>query len=468
MILPVLDSKMRVTDTQVLSMLTASKTDAAFVEFHDYDRTRPYSKLYVDRKSDQRILVSSGLPMVRKTDGTRLTPGWEAGVGGVYHLKNNLFEGYVTPDGQYHIAVVNDQPTGPIAGDEAHWTPVLTVGGEVVKPKSCTILETDPTNENYHDNVIEWDYGVCKRHIRVIEGRFRGSWIFASDPGADVRIDYHCEGKLLHKYGRAYDRDMNVVEVQLPVKDSEYIPASAFKGAAYPVTVGDTGTYYPDANPESATVDGYIGGAWSFEEEITWATARGMTSGNYRADSANWGYFSQVSCHDEGWGYINVLLRSMFLFNTASIPDDATISFAEIWLYGTDGYSFAPIYYRYYLVSANPASNTELIAADVDKFGSTAFTYSGFSGWGTSGWNGSGLNATGIAAINKTGVTKFGLRHYHDIYSTETPFNDDSTGLGLIGGYFAERGDGYKPKLVVTYSTAAAAKLQDSHARRRR
>lgn len=451
MILPVTDAKLQVTDASVLSMLAASKTDPAFVEFHDYDASRPYGKLYVDRKSDQRILVTSGLPMVRKTDGTRLTPGWEAGAGGVYHLRNNLFEGYVTPDGQYHIAVVNDQPTGPIANDEAHWTPVLTIGGEVVSPKSYTVLETDPVNGNYHDNVIEWDYGVCIRRIRVIEGRFRGSWIFAADPGADVRIDYHCDGKLLHKYGRAYDRDMRVVEVEMPVKSCEFIPAAAFKGAAYPVTVGDTGTYYPDANPETSTVDGHVA-------QITTAYDHGSAgwaaivdaAGNYSADN---GSVLQVEIGSNASAQWNDLYRSIYLFNTAALSG-ATISAAVLSLYGQakgDATSIAP---NIGIFASSPASNTALASGDYDSLGSTI--YSGavtYAGYNTSGYNDFTFNSTGLAAIEKTGVSKFGARNAnYDAAISEPSYNANI--LSYFSLYASEQGTGYKPKLVVTYSPA--------------
>ena len=445
MIQPVMDAKLQVTDASVLATLAASRIDPAFVEFRDYDASRPYSKLYVDRKSDQRILVSSGLPMVRKTDGTRLTPGWEQ-AGDTYWLRNNLFDGYATNDGQYHISVVNDQPTGPIAGDEAHWIPELYVGGKLVGPKSCTILETDPTNENYHDNVVEWDYVVCKRRIRVIEGRFHGSWIFTRDPGADVRIEYNPTGKLTHQYGHAYDGKGNIVEVQMPAKTCEFIPAGAFKGAVYPVTVGDTGTYYPDAGVTSC--DGWAAQIYDGSGEA-WATIRGAAG-----STAASGQQSIIAIQIAGFSTEATwasLYRSIFLFNTAALAG-GTVTAAVMRLFGeanSDNLSISPSVAMY---SSNPAANTSVQAGDYDSLGTTLFSdvISYSSLWGTGGYNDFTLNASGMAAVSTSDVTKLGIRNKnYDGDNSEPGWSEAQSYWSVFG---QAKGAGYKPTLTVTYT----------------
>ena len=447
MMQPVTDVRMKVTDTRVLAQLAASRIDPAFVEFRDYDRTRPYGKLYVDRKSNQRILVSSGLPMVRGTDGSRLTPGWELS-GEKYYLKNNLFEGYATPGGEYHISVVNDQPTGPIAGDEAHWSPVLKVGGEVIKPQSVTILETDPENENYHDNVIEWDYGVCQRRIRVVEGRFRGSWIFGSDPGADVRIEYNQTGKLAHNYGRAYGGKGGVVEVQMPVKECEFVSATTLATAVYPVVVGDTGVYYPDANPENATVDGWT---QVYDQNLSWSSLVGA-GGMGKSDNGTYfriGIYSG-STADKWAG----LYRIIFLFDSSGI-DDAIISAATIRTYSFHSIELLNIDPTSVICESNPISNTALAAEDHQRSSNIAFSNEiNEADLASSGYNTYTLNAAGIANINKTGVSKFGCREGKYDMTGNAPTWSGAT-MSYMSWKSAEAGAGYKPTLTATYALAA-------------
>jgi hypothetical protein len=455
---------MQVTDTRVLATLTAERIDPDYVEFHDYDRTRPYSKLYVDRLSNRRVLVSSGLPRVRVTDGSKLVPGWELS-DKRYWLRNNLFEGYATPDGQYHIAVVNDQPDCPVAGDEAHWSPVLTIGKEIVTPRSLTILETDPTNPDYHDNVLEWDYGVCKRRIRVIEGRFRGSWIFDRDPGADVRIEYNREGRLHMRLGLARDRDGNTVEVEVPVKDVEYIPRDRFLGATAPVTVGDSATFYPDANPESATVDGDVARAAVDE---TWTAIRAGV-GTTSIDSSAYRQVAAVA-RSSTTNQFSVLQRGIFLFNTSSLGEDAEITAATLSLYSVQAYDEqgSPNSFSVNIVSTSPASNTGLTAADYGTFGSTVFSIGvGFTSWATLQYINYALNSAGIAAINRTGISKYGTRdETYDINGTTPPWSANT--YTIISARNAEYGTNI-PKLTVTYTVGGTTMpvLMNSYRRMR-
>lgn len=452
-LIPITDPTKRVTDPEIVKLAGLKKWNLDFVEFSDYAKERPYGKLYTAYETGENVLVTSGLPMVRGTDGSKIVPGFEQVSNGKYWIKNNLFDGYVSDNGEIHLAAVNDQPDGVLAGDEGHWSPVLTVGTEKVSPKGVSLLETDPQNENLHYNVLEWDYGVCTRRIRIIEGRFQGSWIFGENPGADVRIEYNRSGKLHMRYGVASDRDGNAVEVVLPEKDVEYIPVSAWKGRSAPITVGDSATFYPESG---TAVDGMVNCGAPGTDGYLWATLRAAYSGYNYANCPAWSLPAHgiYAAWNGQYGYFELLCRSFFHFDTSALGASATISGATLSLCSDNfkqdtlllGDNFTPTVYE------STAGATSLSISDFSKIGSTA--YSGaikYSDWTIEAYNTFTLNSSGVSSINKTGLSKFGVRDaYYDAGANEP--NWGASCNTQVRCYFSGKGEGYKPKLIVTYT----------------
>jgi len=453
MVLPVTDDRQRVTDPVVKRVVEKAGMDVDYVEFHDYDRTRPYAKLYVDRKSDKRILVASGLPMVRKDDGSKLVPGWES-TGTGYAVKNNLFQCEVV-GGRIALAPTNDQPWGMTVRDEMVWEPVLYVGREEVKYKSVTILPADPWNPNYHDNVLEYDYGVCKRRVRVIEGRLRERWVFGTNPGGEVRI-VHNTGTWKPKLGTATGPDDTPVPVKVADGDVE-----VYEGP-YPAIIGASATFYPDADPESTSVDGAVqhsvGG-------ITWSDIRNG-AGTYGPDDVV-GASSPMIRAGTGTGMWQTITRSIFLFDTSSLPDGATISAATLSIRSYSKGDLLGISPTVNIYSSAPASNTSLAAGDYDSLGTTEYSSSiSYASWNTAGYNDFILNSSGLATINTTGVSKFGEREAtYDAPDVEPSWSEEL--YSYFGIYFADKGTNYKPKLAVTY-TPPAGPARSNYYRRRR
>ena len=220
-------------------------------------------------------------------------------------------------------------------------------------------------------------------------------------------------------------------------------------------SVGNTTTtVYPDANPESTSVDGriFVGSADGYS---SWDDAHDATSGN--ADDSN---ATEIVVRAGGNGSAWIISRVVTLFDTSSIPDGDTISSATFSLYvnstannDNDGDDFIRV------VQSSPASNTALVSGDYDGVGAVDNPTSGatevdISGISTGTYTDWTLNATGLTWIDKTGITKLGLREGHD--ATDTPIASISNSGNEINASPAEvSGTTEDPKLVVVHAAAA-------------
>jgi hypothetical protein len=453
----VTDPTKMVTDPVLLAYLEKQGIDKDYVELtSDYamavkGKSSPYAKFYRDLKSDKQFIVISQLPMVDH-QGQIVEVGWQKTDKG-YTEKNNLFKADVSGL-QVGITVRNDQPDGRKGGQQVAYYARLFLGGEEQKPVSedAALLSVDSLNENYADNTLEWDYGICKRRLRVIEGRLLGSWVFSENPGGEVRIRYNQSGDFTIKLGQFKVND-----------DEEYIAADYFEKPVfgYPLTISDSATFYPDANPETSSVDGYVN--QSDYNGTTWASIHDG-AGNEVNDSIDDWAIAEIYADDESnkWRMIR---KAIFLFDTSSLDDNAIISAATLSLYGGSAYPKAdpagwlPTINIY---SSNPASNTALVGSDYATLGTTAFcnTPITYAAW-SQAYNDFALNTTGIAAISKTGVSKFGAREAkYDVANSAPTWSNAA--LSYFGVFFAEKGTGYKPKLVVTYTLPQAKTSSDS------
>lgn len=207
-------------------------------------------------------------------------------------------------------------------------------------------------------------------------------------------------------------------------------------------------TFYPDANPESTSVDGYV--QYYLSTGATWATMHDDTGGTQvNSDGTTFGVFIQAH-GSTNWTYLK---RSYALFDTSAIPDGVTISSATLSIKGTakaDAEGWAPTLNIY---SGVPASDTNLVAADYNKaqFGTTAYcdtaiTYAGFN---TAAYNDFVLNATGIAAIDKAGITKIGIRNVNYDVADTAPSWVATAYFTLYAATADTAGTASDPKLVV-------------------
>src|SRR3989344_4826928 len=157
-------------------------------------------------------------------------------------------------------------------------------------------------------------------------------------------------------------------------------------------------TFYPDANPESTSVDGFVRRQTTGED---WATIRGgvgTASGDTNTD------FPIVYIEADGVGssdWIDII-RGILLFDTSSIPDGAIVTAATFSLFVNSkrdvfGQNLG-------VVASTPTSNTALVNADYSQLGTTRYASDIDVGVLTaSAYNDWVFNAAGIAAVSLTG-----------------------------------------------------------------
>lgn len=444
----VTDPAKQVTDPLLLRELDRQGIDKDYVEFfQDYaprsqeKEHSPYAKFYRDLKSGKQFMVVSALPMVN-ADGVKVEAGWQSR-DNTYISKPNQFSAEVSGI-KITLTCINDLPDGRKKNDSLTYQPQLYLNNAEQPCGKATLLDTDPVNGNYAQNVLEWDYGICKRRLRLIEGRIHGYWLFTSNPNGEVRIRYNQTGSYKLRLGEYAISD-----------DEEKIPANVFNEVEYPFEVSDSQTFYPDADPETSSVDGRVAQA---NVSLTWAEIV-AAAGTHSYDSVAQANSICIRA-DSVTNKWNQNTRGIFLFDTSGLPDNANISAATLSIYGsnkTDALTITPDVNVY---SSNPASNTALVPGDYACLGSTAFSSATtYANWSTTGYNDFALNSSGIAQISKTGVSKFGLRNAnYDASGTAPAWSDSGLPMSTLQNYYTEQGTNYKPKLVVTYTAGVTEK----------
>lgn len=437
----------RITDNHLVKLIAKAGMSRNYVELlHDYaPRSRgkehtPYARFYRDRQSGLHIMVTGLLPRINAA-GFQIIPRWRT-LGNKFVAEENCFEAEVE-GGITRVTCINDQPTGAKKFDQLIWQPQIYLASIEQHCGNPVWLDTDPVNPHCHFNVLEWDYGICKRRLRIVEGRIRSRWVFVSNPNGEVRIKLNQSGAMKLRRNR-YSVGEN----------EEVIPAQVFNEAEYPFEIGDSPeTFYPDAHPETSSVDGeteeYTGVAGT---GVIWATIRGA-DGNGHQDVGTENLPCRIFADtvSERWREIR---RGIYLFYTEGLPDDCIISAATISLRGlskTDGVNITNDVNIY---SSAPAANNDLVDGDYNSLGEIAYCDTPIihANWDTAGYNEFAFNATGIAAISKTGVSKFGTRNAtHD--AANSPPTWASGDSAYFTCYSADQGNTiFDPKLVVTYT----------------
>lgn len=445
----VTDPTKKVTDVHLAELLTKQGIDKDYMElFHDYaPRSKgkeysPYARFYKDRKSNKRVMVVSVLPHCT-ADGHKIECGWYLS-GGKYYSKANLFSAII--DGkQIKVTCLSDQPHGAKKNDWVQWNPQLFLNNVEQTCGEATLLTTDPINAGYFENTLEWDYGICKRRIRIIEGRIREKWVFASNPNGEIRIKHNHIGN--------YRLRLLSYKVN---DDEELIPPSVFNEAEYPFEVmASPETFHPDPHVENTSVDGSVNQHQYVSPGDTWGDIRdGAGNGFVDATATDLVGVTAFNAIGDKWRNLS---RLIILFDTSGLPDLAEISGAVFSLYGQTKLDALSITPNINVYKSTPFSNIALQNDDFVDVGAVALcaTPITYAGWDTAGYNNFTLldvDTDDFGYIPVDGVTKLGCRNVnYDVADIEPNWIQGQT--SWLIAYMAEQGNTTKdPKLVVTYT----------------
>lgn len=213
----------------------------------------------------------------------------------------------------------------------------------------------------------------------------------------------------------------------------------------------DTLTVFPDANPESTSVDGRV---WTENRLNNFSDIRNAASADQANDTSASDFFVRLLAHASSSDQFAYLGRSLFLFDTSSLSSSATIDSSTISFFGTAKTNGLGAN-TFDVVSSAPASNTAVVVGDYDSLGTTVYGDVAYASYSTSAYNDITLDANGISNISKTGISKFGTRLGWD---TDNSFGGSWSGGAetSFSGYYADQtGTDNDPKLVVNYTLPA-------------
>ena len=427
--LKVTDPKKVVTDKVVLKELVRQGIDKDYVEFHeDYSAEHPFQKIYKDKKSSKFIMSVCVIPKVRP-DGKKIKSKWYK-KDEKYYCEPNLFEAIV--DGTaVKVVALDSRPDGTKAGDSVSWNPQLFINNEQVFPISdeCSLLHTDPIDDYYSDNTLEWDYGVCKRRIQLANGNIRERWYFDEKPAGTISIKHNRSGEIKLRLGHGLSNRIDTIPVQVIDNDEERLDVSDIE---FPIEIG--------ASPESFNDTSNSGIKSETATGVTWATIHGTGTATQATGLIALGTMAGAAT----W---RLNFRWFSRFNTSALPTTATITNAVLNLGGTMSGGEQMGTPALGIVSSSAGGT--YATADYTLYGTTLYSNTiNFSSWNDSGNNAFTFNSTGRGSVSKTGYSDYCAieSNYDRANSAPTAVANKQNWLWINTS---------TPQLVVTYTLPA-------------
>lgn len=215
-----------------------------------------------------------------------------------------------------------------------------------------------------------------------------------------------------------------------------------------PGSVGNTtSTFYPDANPETSSVDGWTDRVVTNE---SWTTIRGG-AGNSSSDSQANPAAPYVNTGNSTNTYDQVR-RAIYVFDTSAIPDTDTVSASTLSLYYSGSLDNIDMNYVVtvgFTGSATAIANTDHIlnagaalASDTNLDGDSVTTGT-YTDWV--------LNSTGIGEVDVAGVSKYTNQFGYD-QSDTAPTWVNNVESYVLPQQAETSGSTQDPKLVVEHA----------------
>jgi len=394
----------------------------------------------------------SSTPQVTSS-GKEINIAWTQKEEGVFNGENSFFT--VSVNGAVTTATaLSDISESIKKGDSATWNPQVFLNEKEVNliSEKPVLLKDDPYNKNYHNNVLEWDYGILKRRLELVEGSVFELYSIAENPKGDLVIKSNLEGSL--RGGAYYALDGNGKNIRgFKFTDSEKIlDSEVLDKAIYPIIVDDSFT--------SGNADGFI-----MAERITpYSNARGATSGDYKAVSDTEMKVGQETWWWSGGKYYDIH-RSYVYFDTGSISTGTTINSAYLALVFQAKSFYNTTVNNFDVVVQNGQPTYPRMPLDISDFNMSYYSSNGgvinTNNITTGIANNLNLNTTGLGWITKGGYTKFILRSSRDINNNAPTMAPalDTISQELVRISTSEANANWAPKLVVSLTIPAVPQI---------
>lgn len=210
----------------------------------------------------------------------------------------------------------------------------------------------------------------------------------------------------------------------------------------------ETHYYYPDAHPESTSVDGH---AYRVAAEA-WSMLRAGVGTGHTDNYTYLQIYIDCAASANEWAQLR---RIIALFDTSSIPLKSRINEAKlrVRVYSASN-SISGATPALAVVTSNPASNTALENADYQALDSTPLT--DILSW-TSGFKTFTFAPSSLSAIIPGGITKLGIREAtYDLGGSNPPWQFGGTmHLDVYSSERAASPSADIPRLEVTYEPPA-------------
>jgi hypothetical protein len=209
---------------------------------------------------------------------------------------------------------------------------------------------------------------------------------------------------------------------------------------------------YPDAHPETTTVDGRVSMYGEGFTSMGWSALRdGAGSATYTTDDVFIAFWLLSSTTENEY---RLLSRSILLFDKSSLPAGAHINSGVLRIKTLDYSNDWGIPFGLTVVTSNPASNTAVVPGDYTTLGEVALSntipstelaleneYYEFT-----------FNATGLAILNGAGsIIKLGIRETeYDIANIAPEWDSNVTISFAIMS--AEGNEAQWPRLTLEYT----------------
>ncbi len=220
-----------------------------------------------------------------------------------------------------------------------------------------------------------------------------------------------------------------------------------------------TSTFYPAAGTNSPC-NGYTGRFIGSGNEAFTTIRNG--AGNQTATDPDGTVAAAITLNAEAdLNTYYLMRRSIYGFDTSSIPDTDTITSATFSLKSTadaatDALSQSIVIDRRVPASTSALANGDYLHSgwDLVEQSTTRITFTNFMN-GSATYKDFPLNATGIGNISKTGLSWFGIRGSSDFDNSAPSWSSNVTSQ-ILAYYASSAGTGNDPKLVVEHGTVVA------------